>query len=291
MNKLTALLLCATSYNLLAQTALLPHTTDWIKDNVFTQGIEGPAVDNKGHLYAVNFKNQGTIGKVIKKDQAQLFITLPKGSIGNGIRFDSHNNMFIADYTGHNILKVDNKTKLVTVFAHNKKMNQPNDIAIMKSGVLFASDPNWSNNTGNLWRIDKDGSTHLLESNMGTTNGIEVSNDQKLLYINESKQRKIWQYDIQKGNTLINKRLLIEFPDFGLDGMRTDIKGNLYVARYGKGVIAKVSPQGKLLKEIQLRGKFPTNIAFGGNNRDQIFITMQKRGAIETIMADYSGAN
>ena len=38
--------------------------------------------------------------------------------------------MFVADYTGHNILRIDPKTKKVDVFAHEPRMNQPNDIAI-----------------------------------------------------------------------------------------------------------------------------------------------------------------
>jgi sugar lactone lactonase YvrE len=40
-----------------------------------------------------------------------------------------------------------------------------------------------------------------------------------------------------------------------MDGMRCDADGNLYIARYGKGTIAKVSPSGKLLQEITLIGK------------------------------------
>jgi len=274
-----------------AHSQHLQHATDWITDNIFTQGVEGPAVDNSGNLFAVNFKSEGTIGIVTGQNKAQLFKTLPKGSTGNGIRFDNKNNMYIADYSGHNILKVDGDTHKISVFAHNPKMNQPNDLAIMKSGTLFASDPNWSSNTGNLWRIDSNGTTHLLESEMGTTNGVEVSANQRYLYVNESMQRKVWVYDIQADNSLNNKRLLIEFSDFGLDGMRVDIKGNLYIARYGKGVIAKVSPQGKLLCEIKLKGKFPTNVAFGGKDGNQVFVTMQKRGAIETFMADFPGAS
>jgi sugar lactone lactonase YvrE len=274
-----------------AHSQHLQHSTDWIPDNIFTQGVEGPAVDNSGNLFAVNFKSEGTIGIVTEKGKAKLFITLPKGSTGNGIRFDNKYNMYIADYSGHNILKVNSDTNKISVFAHNPKMNQPNDLAMMKSGTLFASDPNWSSNTGNLWRIDTNGTTHLLESDMGTTNGIEVSADQKYLYVNESMQRKVWVYDIKADNSLNNKRLLIEFSDFGLDGMRVDIKGNLYIARYGKGVIAKVSPQGKLLSEIKLKGKHPTNVAFGGKDGNQVFVTMQKRGAIETFFTQYPGAS
>lgn len=291
MKKIITLTASLFSPLLFANSIQTYQTSDWITDKVFTQGVEGPAVDKFGHLFAVNFEKEGTIGKVTAKDEASLFITLPKGSTGNGIRFDNNNNMFIADYSGHNILKVNSNTNQAFVFAHNKKMNQPNDIAIMKTGTLFASDPNWVKSTGQLWRIDTNGLTHLIESDMGTTNGIEVSADQKRLYVNESVQRKVWVYDIQLDNTLKNKRLLIEFADFGLDGMRVDIKGNLYIARYGKGVIAKVSPQGKLLSEIKLKGQYPTNVAFGGKDGNQIFVTMQKRGAIETFFAQYPGSS
>jgi sugar lactone lactonase YvrE len=291
MKKLITLIVGLFSPLLFAHSIQTYQSSDWITDKVFSQGVEGPAVDNSGNLFAVNFKKEGTVGKVTTKDKAQLYVTLPKGSTGNGIRFDIKNNMYIADYSGHNILKVDADNKKVSVFAHNPKMNQPNDIAIMKTGTLFASDPNWSNNTGNLWRIDTNGSTHLLESGMGTTNGIEVSADQKHLYVNESIQRKVWVYDIQPDNTLKNKRLLIEFADFGLDGMRVDVKGNLYIARYAKGVIAKVSPQGKLLSEINLKGQYPTNVAFGGKDGNQVFVTMQKRGAIETFMTEFPGSS
>ena len=80
--------------------------------------------------------------------------------------------------------------KKITVHAHNEAMNQPNDLAIMADGTLFASDPNWPKETGQLWRIDTDGTTHRVANGMGTTNGIDVSPDGKTLYVNESKQRK-----------------------------------------------------------------------------------------------------
>ncbi|MYF56304.1 SMP-30/gluconolactonase/LRE family protein, partial [Candidatus Poribacteria bacterium] len=70
--------------------------------NGFTSGIEGPACDADGNLYAVNFEKQGTIGKVTPDGQETVFVELPEGSIGNGIRFDSHGFMYIADYTNHN---------------------------------------------------------------------------------------------------------------------------------------------------------------------------------------------
>src|SRR5207245_1200312 len=107
--------------------------------------------------------------------------------------------MYITDYTNHNIQRVDPKTRAVSVFAHEPKMNQPNDLAIDAGGTLYASDPNWKEKTGQLWRIDRDGKVTRLAEEMGTTNGIDVSPDGKTLYVNESQQRNIWAFDITPG--------------------------------------------------------------------------------------------
>jgi sugar lactone lactonase YvrE len=264
-----------------AQAKTLIDSTDFVPDGVFHATIEGPATDKAGYLYAVNYGVEGTIGKVSLTGEVSLALTLPKGSIGNGIRFDQKGLMYIADYTGHNIWRYDGKQ--LQLHAHQPLMSQPNDLTIAANGVIFASDPDWKNNKGQLWRIDTDGSSRLVEKEMGTTNGVEISPDQKRLYVNESAQRRVWVYDLNDKLQASNKRLLIQFPDFGLDGMRADKHGNLYIARYGKGVVAKVSPEGKLLKEYQLKGDFPTNVTFSQKDPTLLYVTMQKRGAVELL--------
>ncbi len=255
----------------------------------FTSGIEGPACDKEGNLYAVNYEKQGTIGKVTPDGECSIFVELPDGSIGNGIRFNSGGSMLIADYTNHNILKVDMQTLEISVHAHEPTMNQPNDVAIGANDIVYASDPKWADSTGQIWRIDTDGKVTLLDTNMGTTNGIEVSPDEATLYVNESAQRKVWAYDLSPDGEVSNKRLLIEFPDFGMDGMRCDIDGNLYVTRYGKGTVAKVSPEGEVLLEVQLAGKSCSNLTFGGEDGRTCYVTLADRGNIEYFRADKPG--
>jgi sugar lactone lactonase YvrE len=255
--------------------------------NSFTSGCEGPAVDNEGNIYAVNFAKEGTVGKITPAGKPELYVELPQGSTGNGIRFDSHGNMFIADYTGHNVLKVDPKSRQVSVFAHEPTMSQPNDIAIDSKDRIYASDPDWKNSKGRIWRIDTDGKVTLLDSLSASANGIEVSPDEKILYVNAGHD--IWAYDLSADGAVSNKRRLIEFPDFGMDGMRTDVKGNLYVARFGKGAIAKVSPNGKLVTEIPLTGKKVTNIAFGGEDGRTVYVTLMDMGNLETFRVDEPG--
>ncbi len=262
---------------------------DYVKDGVFTSGIEGPVADFKGNLYAVNYGSQGTIGVVNGKNKSKLLVVLPNGSIGNGIRIDRDGHLFVADYKNHNILRVNAETKEIRVYAHSGSVNQPNDLAMTNEGVIYVSDPNWSDSTGQLWRIAANRKFELLESRMGTTNGIEISFTGKLLYVNESVQKNVWVYDIDRNFDITNKRLFIKFTNFGLDGMRCDRDGNLYIARYGKGTVVKVSPKGIVLNEIFLKGKFPTNVAFGGVDGKTMYVTMQKRGAIETFRVDVAG--
>ena len=55
----------------------------------FTQGLEGPAVDEDGNLFFVNPDHNGAIGKISAKGDFEIYIdSLPNGSIANGIRFD-----------------------------------------------------------------------------------------------------------------------------------------------------------------------------------------------------------
>lgn len=264
-------------------------STDFTSEFGFTKGIEGPAVNAEGDLFAVNFEKEGTIGRVNKEGEGEVYITLPEGSIGNGIRFDIMGNMFVADYKGHIVYRFQKNRKKPEVWARDSTMNQPNDLAISPDGTLYLSDPNWAESTGQLWMVSPNREIKLLEANMGTTNGVEVSPDGKHLYVNESVQRRIWKYDILQNGTLANKEEFLSFEDFGLDGMRCDAKGNLYITRYDKGTVLIVSPQAEFLKEVILHGKKPSNIAFGGNDGKTCYVTMADRGCFEQFRAPYPG--
>ena len=255
----------------------------------FTKSIEGPACDIMGNLFAVSFSKQGTIGMVTPDGTASLFVTLPAGSTGNGIRFDSHDRMLVADYTGHNILAVDMQTRAVSVYAHESAMSQPNDIAIGANDIVYASDPDWNTASGRIWRVTPDGAVTLLASGLGTTNGIEVAPGDSILYVNESSQYNVWAYSLSPAGEISNKRLFIKLPDTTLDGMRCDTAGNLYVTRMGTGTIAVVSPGGQLIREVKLIGKEPSNIEFGGSDGRTCYVTMANNGSIETFRTDTPG--
>jgi gluconolactonase len=227
-------------------------------DGSFTEGIEGPSCDEAGVFYACNFGKQGTIGQ-IRSGAANVLLELPEGSTGNGMVFDE------------------------------PKMNQPNDLAITSRGIIFASDPKWSDNTGQLWRVDVDGTITLLETTMGTTNGLEVSPDEKTLYVNETVQQRIWKYDLDENGNISNKQLFYQFGDFYLDGMRCDVNGNLYVTRYGGSRITILSPTGEPIRHIELYGANCTNLAFGDEDGCTCFVTVADKGHVEAFRTDTPG--
>lgn len=259
------------------------------KPGEFTPGIEGPACGPDGSIYAVNFAEQGTIGRISPSGKGEIFLRLPADSVGNGIRFDRAGNMYIADYVNHQVFKVAAGTSKPVVFAADTKMNQPNDLAISLNGTLYASDPNWSAKTGQLWKVTVDGRTVRLAEGMGTTNGIEVSPDGRILYVNESVQRKIWSFAIDSEGNLSGKKLFKSFEDHGFDGMRCDVDGNLYVTRYGKGTVVKLSPAGEVLAEIDVLGRKPSNICFGGPDGRTAYVTEVEHTRIVSFRVERPG--
>jgi len=103
------MLLLAMVQTLLAQPQMA--ATPLTEPHSFTREIEGPACDRDGNIYAVSFARKPTIGRVTPQGKGEVFLEMPEGSLGNGIRFDQKGMMFVADYTGHAILRVNPKTR------------------------------------------------------------------------------------------------------------------------------------------------------------------------------------
>jgi len=202
--------------------------------------------------------------------------------------------MYVADYKRHNILVFAPGATEPRVYFHAENFNQPNDLAFARDGTLYASDPHWKRRDGQVWRIvpnaDGSGSGEVMAAprKFGTTNGIDLSPDEKTLYVAESETREIWAYRIESGKLAV-PRLLKKFSDFSIDGLRTDIDGRIYVARILKGTIDVLTPDGKTIREISLKAKEPTNLAFGGLDGKTVYVTQRQGGFIETFRVDRPG--
>jgi sugar lactone lactonase YvrE len=71
--------------------------------------------------------------------------------------------------------------------------------------------------------------------------------------------------------------------------MRCDVDGNIYITRYGAGTVVKLSPEGKVLKEIDVLGKQPSNICFGGPDGRTAYVTEVEHKRVVQFRVDKPG--
>jgi gluconolactonase len=115
----------------------------------------------------------------------------------------------------------------------------------------------------------------------GFPNGITLSPDEKYLYLTSSF-KKMMRYELNPDGTLGAGTTFFEGGEGIVDGMKTDIKGNLYsTGGAGPGAIRISSPDGKHLGTLHLPISYKeprqqicaTNVAFGDADGKSLFIT------------------
>jgi signal peptidase len=284
----------------------------------YTDGIEGPAVNAAGDLFVVNIRRPGTahpdrkgaIGRLKKGAvRSEFFAPLPNGGIGNGTRFDLQGHMYVADYPNHIIHVFEPGSNIphpyFTPASGQPTFNQPNDLAIARDGTLYASDPG-KDGSGRIWRISRepDGSiagkimTSLSPRPQGKTNGLDLSPDNKTLYVSESRFKPaglpavnaaLYSYRID-GLTLADEHKLREFPTKDVDGLRVDTDGRIFLARPDAGEVAILTPDGADVRPpVKTRGTGPTNLTFGGADGRDVYVTQSDGGFIERFRTDRPG--
>ncbi|WIA18519.1 hypothetical protein OEZ85_009969 [Tetradesmus obliquus] len=241
--------------------------------------IEGAAVNKQGEVFAVNVGSQrNTIGRL--SGDCSLFATVtdrPNTEL-NSIRVLPDGRMLSTDTRNQRVVMVSADGKQASTYCEGAGMVAPNDLALSSSGLLYISGQRWTDATavgdGGMWLCR--GSVAQQLTLLGRTNGIELSPDEKSLYVSEAFNKggrpvsnKIWRYALKPDGSLGAKTLFFDFTQDGsahvdVDGMRTDTKGNLYVTRNEGQAVVKFSPSGKILKKFTLNFSAPTNLELGG---------------------------
>ena len=103
----------------------------------------------------------------------------------------------------------------------------------------------------------------------GRPNGLALSPGGKLLYVTNSDEKRVYAYDLDKNGAASNERVLISGIEGVPDGIRSDEKGNLYIA--AKGLLIYTS-EGKLIRQVPLAEK-PSNLAFGDPDLQSLYVT------------------
>jgi sugar lactone lactonase YvrE len=131
---------------------------------------------------------------------------------------------------------------------------------------------------GELYRLDPDGSVHVVLENVTISNGLEWSPDGSRAYYNDTATHRIDVFDYDGESGLSGRRPFAEVPaEAGLpDGLTVDEEGGVWVALYGGGSVRRYTPEGVLDEVIEVAAKQVTACTFGGSGLDQLFITTSR---------------
>jgi gluconolactonase len=264
---------------------------------------EGPAVDRDGTVYFTDIINQ----RILKLGADGVLSTYREPSnVANGLLIDPQGRLIACEgglferpgvkrQGTPRVTRTDLKTGTVETIAsayEGKPFAGPNDVTIDGKGRLYFTDLAGAA----VYRIDTSGTIAriLAAPDVQRPNGIQVSPDDKVLYLIEANQAKdgarlIRAYDLQPDGTVRNMRVHYNFyPGRSADGMSIDSQGNLYASAGmnqlrgssetldTKTGVYVISPAGRLLKFIPIPEDFITNNAFGGPDMKTLYVTAGK---------------
>ncbi len=202
----------------------------------------------------------------------------------NGLAIDNEGRLTICQHGDRRVVRIEKKGP-VTVLSdkfQGKRLNSPNDLVYRSDGALYFTDPPYGlpkafddpakeiPHSGVYAVIN--GETKLLTTDLRGPNGIAFSPDEKILYVSNwditdiHNTKVIRRYEVAKDGTLSNGTVFFDMSltdgDDALDGLKTDLKGNVYCA--GPDGIWIISPAGKYLGRIRLP-EHAANMAWGDN--------------------------
>ncbi len=209
----------------------------------------------------------------------------------NGLTLDSRGRLIITAMTDRTVvrLETDGTRTLLADRYDGKRFNGPNDIVAKSDGAIYFTDSIWGVRDADKgsdrglpysgFFLIKDGKVTLLggdKDNPGNApNGIALSPDEKLLYVTAGVSKTI-RYDVLPDDTVANP---VKFLDAGNDGIKVDLKGNVY--SIVRNEVWITSPEGRRLGTLELPAVASeprprivgTNLAFGDADSKTLYIT------------------
>ena len=162
----------------------------------------------------------------------------------------------------------------------------PNDLSLdTPNGGFYFTDPGGSDDkklVGTVHYVDAAGKTHLIDKRLAFPNGIVLTPNGKRLLVAESKKNRILVYGVHGPGQVGPRNVFAELPakdaargqiDNQPDGMCLDARGNLYVAHYGMREVQVLNTQGRLVARLPGGNLTTSNVAFGGPDMNELFVT------------------
>ena len=274
---------------------------------------EGPVIMSDGSVIVVEIQKQcitriwgdGKSETVAKTGGGPNGLAIgPDGALyccnNGGFEYETVNGILVPgncpeDYSGGRIERIDLSTGKIerlydTVDGH--ALRGPNDIVFDADGNFYFTDLgkgfSRQRDLGGIYYGRSDGTlVKQVDYHHISPNGCGLSPDGKTLYFADTMTARLWAYDLtgpgeyepfdppfQRGRVVTGQTELCYF-----DSMAVTASGNVCVATILKGGITTITPDGAF-SHIALPDPFVTNIAFGGEDMQDAYITLSGTGKL-----------
>jgi gluconolactonase len=211
----------------------------------------------------------------------------------NGLTLDPQGRLTINQHGNRRVVRegADGTIDVLVDRYHGKRLNSPNDLVYRSDGSLYFTDPPFGLPKAfadprkelafsGVYRV-RGGKVTLLTQELQGPNGIAFSPDEHWLYVdNWDPQRKVvLRFAVRADGTLgrseVFADMTAELPgDEALDGMKVDMRGNLYVT--APDGVRIYSPQGVHLGTITAP-RMVHNLAWGGVDGRTLYLCARDR--------------
>ena len=232
--------------------------------------------------------------RILKWDEQSGTVSVYRSPSGyaNGHARDRQGRLVTCEHGGRRVTRteIDGRITVLADRFEGRRLNSPNDVVVKSDGSIWFSDPIFgiaSDYEGgraepelpqNVYRIDGvSGALSVVAENLRGPNGLAFSPDESILYLVESRatpNRLILALDVE-GETLTNRRIVIDAGPGTPDGFRLDIDGNLWcgwgMGREDLDGVMVFNPAGTAIGRIRLPERC-ANLCFGGAKGNRLFM-------------------
>lgn len=256
--------------------------------SVFATNLDHPeclAFDRNGALWA-----GGEAGQIYRLGRDAGAVTVTNlGGFCAGLAFSPADELFVCvPAAGIVRVSADGRHSIFADRIDGGKLISPNYGVFDAAGNYYVTDSgHWQKRNGRLVRFAPDGTGAILAGPLGYANGLALSADGRSLFMVESDTDSVLRFAIAPDGSIAATEIYAtecgRFPD----GLALDAAGNLYVCCYASDEIWRISPtRGKTLfawDRWAIRLGSPTNLAFGGDDLDELFVANLARTTITRV--------
>lgn len=236
---------------------------------------EGPLWDREKQSLTWNDIPAGTLYRYTPSTHSNVVEYQHNAAIG-GHTLQKDGSLVIFSEHGEILLLKDGAAHTIIESIPAVAGSRFNDVGADPEGRIFCGTMPLSHGPAHLYRLGPDGSLTLVWDDLGLSNGIGFSPDEKTFYLSDSNNRMVYRADYDRSSgSLSNRETLIRLDDEHAvpDGMTVDANGHLWVAIWDGSCVLHYSATGEIIDKIMVPTLKASSINFGGHNFDTAFIT------------------